>query len=145
MSKHPKTAKRTRRQATHVRVAKRQESTSAHVAKSASKILRSKTASKTEKSVAASALTQVSPSSQSMCRPAFAQDLHPSTFAYLKPTTEQLEAMEQLRQAAADYAAVVDALVPTGADKTYILRRHRETAMWVNVAVTRWADGEPRK
>jgi hypothetical protein len=70
--------------------------------------------------------------------------LHLSTFEYLKPTDAQLEIMTQLRLWAASYAAGLDSLLPEGPDKTYILRRVRETAMWVNVAITRQADGTPR-
>jgi hypothetical protein len=71
--------------------------------------------------------------------------LHSSTFEYLKPTDAQVETMAGLREAAAQYAAVLDEHLPEGPDKTYILRRVRETAMWVNVAVTRDADGTPRR
>jgi hypothetical protein len=70
--------------------------------------------------------------------------LHDSTFGYLKPTEPQIEQMARLRQAAADYAAILDAELPNGPDKTFILRTHRGTAMWANVAVTREADGTPR-
>jgi hypothetical protein len=70
--------------------------------------------------------------------------LHPSTFEYLKPTDDQVFAMADLRSASKSYAEYVDAHLPDGADKTYILRRIRETAMWINVAVTREADGTPR-
>lgn len=70
--------------------------------------------------------------------------LHESTFEYLKPTDEQLEQMAALRIAARGYADFVDANLPDGADKTYILRKIREIAMWVNVAVTREANGTPR-
>lgn len=70
--------------------------------------------------------------------------LDSTTFEYLKPTEDQLETMDRLRAAAKAYAELVDLLLPDGADKTYVLRRVRETAMWVNVAVTREADGKPR-
>lgn len=70
--------------------------------------------------------------------------LHPSTFEYLKPTDGQLETMDYMRKAAAAYATVVEKALPDGPDKTYILRRIRETAMWINVALTREADGSPR-
>ncbi len=70
--------------------------------------------------------------------------LHESTFAYLQPTEQQIATMGTLRIGAAQYAALLDQLLPDGPDKTYILRRVRETAMWVNVAVTREADGTPR-
>lgn len=70
--------------------------------------------------------------------------LHPSTFEYLKPTDDQIARMARLRQAAADYAAILDWELPSGPDKTFVLRAHRSNAMWVNVAVTREADGTPR-
>ena len=70
--------------------------------------------------------------------------LHPSTFEYLKPTETQINDMAALRAAAATYASFVDRYLPEGADKTYALRKIREVAMWVNVAVTREADGTPR-
>lgn len=70
--------------------------------------------------------------------------LHTSTFEYLKPTDEQVETMSKLRTAAKLYADTLDELLPASADKTFILRAHRANAMWVNVAVTRDADGTPR-
>jgi hypothetical protein len=70
--------------------------------------------------------------------------LHESTFGFLSPTEEQRETMDGLREAARVYANILDEALPDGADKTYILRRVRETAMWVNVSVTREADGAPR-
>lgn len=71
-------------------------------------------------------------------------NLHESTFRYLKPTDDQMKVMDRCRQAAQDYALVLDAVLPEGPDKTYILRRVRETAMWVNVSITREANGTPR-
>ena len=70
--------------------------------------------------------------------------LHPSTFDYLKPTDGQIKMMNALRQVTKDYAAVLDQALYDGPDKTYILRRVRETAMWINVALTRHPDGSPR-
>ena len=70
--------------------------------------------------------------------------LHSSTFEYLKPTDEQIRAMAYLRIKAAAYAGALENVLPEGPDKTYILRRVRETAMWVNVAMTREPDGTPR-
>jgi len=70
--------------------------------------------------------------------------LHESTFEYLKPTDEQIKTMAILREASANYAKVIDGLLPDGADKTFILRNVRQNAMWINVAVTREADGTPR-
>ena len=71
--------------------------------------------------------------------------LHPSTFGFLKPTDQQIERMDILREAAKTYADTVDSLLLDGPDKTYVLRSHRANAMWVNVAVTREADGTPRQ
>lgn len=70
--------------------------------------------------------------------------LHPTTFWYLKPTEQQIVDMARLRSAVAYYAGIVDEIVPDGPDKTYVLRKIREIAMWVNVAVTRLPDGTPR-
>jgi hypothetical protein len=71
-------------------------------------------------------------------------DLHPSTFEYLRPSDEQVAVMGQARALSKEYAEEIAALLPDGADMTYILRRIRETAMWINVAITREADGSPR-
>lgn len=70
--------------------------------------------------------------------------LHPSTFEYLQPTQEQIGQMAVVRTAAAEYARVLDACLPDGPDKTFVLRAHRSNAMWANVAITRDADGSPR-
>ena len=70
--------------------------------------------------------------------------MHISTFEYLKPTDEQLKAMEDARQRAFVYANAMDAALPDGPDKTYIMRKFREVAMWVNIAITRQPDGSPR-
>jgi len=71
--------------------------------------------------------------------------LHPSTFEYLKPTDKQMDLMVEARGATARYAAELEDLLPEGPDKTYILRRVRETAMWVNICLTRLPDGTPRE
>jgi len=70
--------------------------------------------------------------------------LHPSTFEYLKPTEDQTHDMAHARKATAEYAALLERLIPDGPDKTYILRKLREVAMWVNVSITRTHDGSPR-
>lgn len=70
--------------------------------------------------------------------------LHESTFGYLKPTESQLQTMMLAREAASNYANTLEAILPEGPDKTYILRKVRETAMWANVAITRHPDGSPR-
>jgi hypothetical protein len=70
--------------------------------------------------------------------------MHPSAFQYLAPTNGQMLTMSEARDAAAEYAAKLERLVPDGADKVDILRQLRTVAMWVNVAITRQVDGSPR-
>jgi len=70
--------------------------------------------------------------------------MHNSTYEYLKPTDEQIEKMAKVRLAAKAYNDVLDAILPDGPDKTFVIRAHRSNAMWANVAITRHADGTPR-
>lgn len=70
--------------------------------------------------------------------------LHPSTYEYLKPSDAQIEAMAVVRAAAKAYNDVLDAVLPDGPDKTFVIRAHRSNAMWANVAITRLPDGTPR-
>ena len=70
--------------------------------------------------------------------------MHPTTYEYLKPTDEQIAAMARVRMAAKAYSDVLDAELPDGPDKTYIIRAHRSNAMWANVTITRQPDGTPR-
>jgi hypothetical protein len=72
-------------------------------------------------------------------------DLHSATFGYLSPSPEQMRTMGILQEAASLYANALDQHVPNGPDKTYLLRRLREVAMWANIAVTRNPDGSPRQ
>ena len=66
-------------------------------------------------------------------------------FEFLQPSAEQIDDMAVCRKAAAEYAQCLEMLVPEGPDKTYLLRKLREVSMWVNVAITRQADGTPRE
>ena len=70
--------------------------------------------------------------------------LHEGTFDYLNPTALQKEQMITVRQAAKAYADCLDANLPEGPDKTFVIRAHRSNAMWANVAITRQPDGTPR-
>lgn len=70
--------------------------------------------------------------------------MHPSTYEYLKPTEEQIAQMAIVRQAARQYGEILEATLPAGPDKTFIIRAHRSNAMWANVAITRLPDGTPR-
>lgn len=67
-----------------------------------------------------------------------------STFEYLKPTDEQMDKMTYVRDCFGMCARNIDAHIPEGADKTYLMRKLRECAMWANVAITRNSDGSPR-
>ncbi len=66
------------------------------------------------------------------------------TYDYLMPTDAQKEAMQRVREAAASFADVLAKELPDGPDKTFVVRNHRTTAMWANVAITRHPDGSPR-
>ena len=70
--------------------------------------------------------------------------LHPSTFEYLKPTENQIERMAKVRAAAKSFSDVLDAELPDGPDKTFVIRNHRASLMWATVAITRLPDGTPR-
>ena len=70
--------------------------------------------------------------------------LHSSTYEYLKPTEAQITKMTRIRSAAKAYSDILDAELPDGPDKTFVLRAHRSNAMWANIAVTRQPDGTPR-
>lgn len=71
-------------------------------------------------------------------------NLHESTFGYLNPSAAEKEAMATVRTAAAEYAKVLEDNLPDGPDKTYLLRKLREVAMWANISITRQPDGAPR-
>ena len=71
--------------------------------------------------------------------------MHASTFEYLKPTDEQVERMARVRAAAKAYGDILDAELPDGPDKSFVVRAHRSNAMWANVAITRHPDGAPRE
>lgn len=71
--------------------------------------------------------------------------MHSSTYEYLKPTDEQMATMTAHREAAKVYGEALESLLPYGPDKTYVIRKHRENAMWANVAITRLVDGAPRE
>jgi hypothetical protein len=62
----------------------------------------------------------------------------------LKPTEAQIKNMSFVREASSVYERILQENVPDGPDKTYLLRKFREVAMWANVAITRLPDGTPR-
>lgn len=68
-----------------------------------------------------------------------------SAYQYLKPTDEQLDKMQAIREAASVYSDCLTQNVPDGPDKTYLIRKLREVAMWANIAITRNPDGSPRQ
>lgn len=71
--------------------------------------------------------------------------MHHTTYEFLKPTEKQIEQMAKVRAAARDYGNALEAILPDGPDKTFIIRVHRSNAMWANVAITRLPDGTPRE
>lgn len=71
--------------------------------------------------------------------------MHQSTYEYLKPTIVQIKKMEKLRKAAKEYGEILEKELPEGPDKTFIIRNHRTTCMWVNTAITRLHEGTPRE
>lgn len=60
------------------------------------------------------------------------------------PTDVQKETMNIVRSKFLEFSAGVDGFIPEGPDKTYLLRKLRECAMWANIAITRNPDGSPR-
>lgn len=70
--------------------------------------------------------------------------MRPSTYEYLKLTDDQIETMAKVGSAAKAYGDALEALLPDGPDKTFVIRAHRSNAMWANVAITRQPDGSPR-
>jgi hypothetical protein len=71
--------------------------------------------------------------------------MHLSTYDYLKPNDAQINSMARVRAAARKYGEVLEHVLPDGPDKDHVIRKHRETAMWANVAITRHEDGSPRE
>ena len=67
-----------------------------------------------------------------------------TTYDYLKPTDEQVARMQRVREAAKAFSNVLEQELPDGPDKTFVIRNHRTTGMWANVAITRQPDGSPR-
>jgi hypothetical protein len=70
--------------------------------------------------------------------------LHNDAFLYLKPTEQQTQDMDFVREAYTNLAKVLQANLPDGPDKTYVLRLIRTAAMWSHTAITRHQDGAPR-
>jgi hypothetical protein len=70
--------------------------------------------------------------------------MHASTFEYLKPTEAQTEQMVRVRAAAKAFCDVIEAELPDGPDKTFVIRNHRSNVMWAIIALTRQPDGTPR-
>jgi len=50
-----------------------------------------------------------------------------------------------LREAAKEYAHLLEVHLPEGPDKTYIMRKLRDISMWANTCVLRHSDGRPRE
>jgi len=70
--------------------------------------------------------------------------LDSKTFEHLTPTDQQIQQMSTVRFGFSQLAAMIEAHVPEGIDRDHALRLLRTSAMWCNVAITRWEDGEAR-
>lgn len=70
--------------------------------------------------------------------------LHPEMFNYIKPTDAQYETMQDVRDAALNFAEVIAEAMPEGPDRTYVMRKLRELVMWANAAIVQQPDGAPR-
>jgi hypothetical protein len=71
--------------------------------------------------------------------------MHESTYDPIRPTDAQLKLMAKHREAAKAYGDALEQLLPDGPDKVYVIYKHRENAMWANVAIVRLPDGTPRE
>lgn len=71
--------------------------------------------------------------------------MHHTTFQYLEPSERQKDRMQEIRNAAQTYMEAVMERVPPGDDKEHVIRLIRSSAMWANIAITRYADGTPRE
>ena len=56
-------------------------------------------------------------------------------FSYHSPSTDDLVKYQTLRDAARDFAEVINALCPESADKTSAIRKVREATMTANAAI----------
>jgi len=70
--------------------------------------------------------------------------LDPSVFDSFTPTEKQMKLMATCRAAAKAYAAILEESMPSGPDKTYVMRKVLENAMWVNFSITRHPGGARR-
>jgi hypothetical protein len=71
--------------------------------------------------------------------------MHETTFEFLRPTDAQAARITRLQNAAKAYCGVLEAEIDDGADKTFVIRSHRSTALWATIAVMRHPDGTPRR
>lgn len=70
--------------------------------------------------------------------------MDPSTFYSTTPNELQTTALTIVRNSAAGFSEVLESWLPSGPDKTYVLRTLRTAAMWASVAILRNPDGSPR-
>jgi hypothetical protein len=71
-------------------------------------------------------------------------DMNESLFDYLKPTNEQMLAMNGLRESYAELLSMIEQAVPDGAYRMLAVRALEESGMWANKGITRDNDGSPR-
>ena len=71
--------------------------------------------------------------------------LSQEAFEYLVSSNERQERVQRVRQACGNLAAILDAELPDGPDKTFVLRELRTCASWSEIAITRNPDGSARR
>ena len=69
---------------------------------------------------------------------------HPHVFTSVLPSEAQKARMDTMSTAFLGLLSYIHQHVPEGPDRTYVIRKVRETAMWCNVAIMRNPDGSPR-
>jgi hypothetical protein len=65
----------------------------------------------------------------------FEKSMIENWFTYHAPTSDDLVAYEKLRNAAKDFANVINELCPDSADKTVAMRKLREATMTANASI----------
>jgi hypothetical protein len=65
-------------------------------------------------------------------------------FATATPNPTQMMQLEAVRKAARAFGIVLNANLPAGPDKTYVLRTFRTAMMWASVAIMKNPDGTRR-
>ena len=71
--------------------------------------------------------------------------MDPATYEFLQPTEAQQEKIQRIRNAIRGLSEFLEQELPEGPDRTYLIRKLREVAMWANITITRDQYGVPRE